>query len=99
MEQRAIELHPEAIAEANGARMWYAERSSIAADAFMVELDDAIESICNRPDRWPIYSHGTRRYLMKRFPFLVVYRVTDDKLQVIAVAHGKRKPGYWRRRL
>lgn len=99
MDQRAIELHPEAIAEASGARMWYAERSSFAADAFMAELDDAIESICKSPDRWPNYLHGTRRYLMKRFPYLVVYRVTDDKLQVIAVAHGKRKPGYWRRRL
>jgi plasmid stabilization system protein ParE len=99
MDHQAIELHPEAIAEARDAREWYAERSSVAADAFMAELDAAIDRICESPDRWPTYLHGTRRYLMKRFPYLVVYRVINDKPQVIAVAHGKRKPGYWRRRL
>ena len=99
MDPRPIELHPQAIAEARDAREWYAERSSVAAEAFMAELDVAIERICEAPDRWAIYLHGTRRYLMKRFPYLVVFRVTEDKLQVIAVAHAKRKPGYWRTRL
>jgi plasmid stabilization system protein ParE len=99
MGHQAIELHPDAIAEARDAREWYAQRSSVAADAFMAELDVAIDLICGSPDRWATYLHGTRRYLMKRFPYLVVYRKTEDKLQVIAVAHGKRKPGYWRRRL
>jgi len=99
MSSRAIELHPDAIAEARHAREWYGERSPIAARAFMAELDVAIDCICESPDRWATYLHGTRRYLMKRFPYLVVYRKLEDKLQVIAVAHGKRKPGYWRRRL
>lgn len=99
MDHQPIELHSEAIAEARDAREWYAERSSVTADAFMVELDTAIDRICELPDRWATYLHGTRRYLMKRFPYLVVYRVIKDRLQVIAVAHGKRKPGYWRRRL
>ena len=94
-----IELHPEAIAEARDAREWYAERSSVAADAFMEELDLAIDRISNSPARWATYLHGTRRYLLNRFPYLIVYRITEDKLQVIAVAHGKRKPGYWRHRL
>ncbi|MEO8496966.1 MAG: type II toxin-antitoxin system RelE/ParE family toxin [Planctomycetota bacterium] len=99
MDQRAIELHPEAIAEARAAREWYAERSTIAANAFMAELDVAIDRICESPERWAADLHGTRRYLMNRFPFVVVYRVTEDKIQVIAVAHGKRKPGYWRHRV
>lgn len=99
MAHREIELHPEAVAEARDAREWYAERSSLAADAFMAELDVAIDRIWDSPERWAIYLHGTRRYLMKRFPYLIVYRALDDKLQVIAVAHGKRKPGYWRHRL
>ena len=99
MDPRPIELHPEAIAEARDAREWYAERSPVAADAFMAELDLAIDQIRQWPDRWAACLHGTRRYLLKRFPYLVVYRATADKLQVIAVAHGRRKPGYWRRRI
>ena len=60
-----------------------------------------MESICRSPDRWSAYLHGTRRYLMKRFPYFVVYRALElsNKLQVIAVAHERRKPGYWRPRL
>lgn len=99
MEPRSIELHPEAIAEARDAREWYAGRSPVAADAFMAELDGAVEGIRQWPDRWAAYLHGTRRYLLKRFPYLVIYRATTEKIQVIAVAHGRRKPGYWRRRL
>ena len=99
MNPRPIELHPEAIAEARDAHEWYAERSAVAADAFMAELDAAINGICQWPDRWAVYLHGTRRYLLKRFPYLVIYRATADKLQVIAVAHGRRKPGYWRHRI
>jgi plasmid stabilization system protein ParE len=99
MDPRPIELHPESIAEARDAREWYAERSSVAADAFMAELDLAIDQIRQWPDRWAAYLHGTRRYLLKRFPYLVVYRATADKLQVIAVAHGRRRPGYWRHRI
>ncbi len=99
MDPRPIELHPEAIAEARAAREWYNERSSVAADAFMAELDVAVASISETPERWTAYLHGTRRYLLKRFPYLVVYRATHEKLQVIAVAHGKRKPDYWRQRI
>lgn len=99
MDPNRIELHPEAIAEARDARQWYEERSSVAANAFMAELDLAIDRICESPNRWATYFHGTRRYLLIRFPFLVVYRESKDKLQVIAIAHGKRKPGYWHHRV
>jgi plasmid stabilization system protein ParE len=94
-----IELHPEAVAEARGAREWYEERSPVAAGAFMAELDLAIDRISSSPDRWATYLHGTRRYLLNRFPYFIVYRKTGDKLQVVAVAHGRRRPGYWRYRL
>jgi hypothetical protein len=47
--------------------------------------------------RWPTKS-GVRRYVMCRFPFLVVYRVVGSEIEVIAVAHARRRPGYWRSR-
>jgi hypothetical protein len=69
MNRRPIELHPEAITEACDAREWYTERSSVAANAFVAELDVAIDSIYESPDRWAAYLHGTYRYLLKRFPY------------------------------
>jgi len=61
-------------------------------------LDRAIERIADAPSRWPAFRHGTRRFLLRRFPFSVVYREAGETVQVIAVAHGRRKPGYWKGR-
>ena len=93
-----IEFHPAAAAEAAAARAWYAERSSSAAAAFLAEIDLACERIAEAPHRYPIHVSGTRGYLMRRFPFHVVYRVPADpgeSIVVVAVAHDYRRPGYW----
>jgi plasmid stabilization system protein ParE len=90
-----IWLHPEAIGEARAARQWYEARNSDAADAFMAELDAAIEQIEEAPRRWPPYLGETRRYLLHRFPFSIVFRETPSRVEILAVAHGRRRPGYW----
>jgi len=93
-----VEIHPDAIQEAAAAVEWYASRSQRAAEAFTAEVDRAVEIISESPERWPAYLHATRRYLLRRFPFAVVYRVRPSVVQVLAIAHGKRRPGYWRER-
>lgn len=99
MAEIRVEFHEEAIADARSIREWYAARSLAAADAFMAELDQAREQIAKLPEAWAPYISHTRRYLMRRFPFSVVYRKQGQKVQVIAVAHNRRRPGYWKRRL
>jgi plasmid stabilization system protein ParE len=94
-----IEFLPEAIEEAAEARAWYASRSATAARRFLRELDRAVGQIREAPLRWPEHFHGTRRYRVARFPFLIVYRVRDDRIEIIACQHGNRRPGYWRERL
>ncbi|MFY4728050.1 type II toxin-antitoxin system RelE/ParE family toxin [Nitrospira sp. BLG_2] len=93
-----IVIHSEAVEEARAARLWYAERSQSAADSFLAELDHGIEAISESPERWPLFVHGTRRYLFNRFPFQIVYRVANERIEIVAVAHGRRRPGYWRSR-
>ena len=90
-----LELHPEAIAEARGARLWYAERDQAIAQAFAAELDRAIAAVVDQPLRWPNYLGGRHRFLMRRFPYGVVYRPSSEIIHVVAVAHARRKPGYW----
>ena len=94
-----VEFHPRAIDDARAAMRWYARRSPGVALRFMNELDRAIEQIDVAPGRWPVYLHGTRVYRLRRFPYLIVYHELDAAIQVVAVAHDKRRPGYWRRRL
>jgi plasmid stabilization system protein ParE len=96
MKPLAVEIHPEAMLEAQAARQWYETKSPEAAAAFMAELDIGIDSIRAAPELYPPYLHGTRRYLMHHFPYLIVYRTTSRAIQVVAVAHGRRRPGYWK---
>lgn len=98
MADHPVELHPEALIEARAAFDWYRERNSAAAAAFLAEIDVAINEIAASPGRWPGFLHGTRRFLLHRFPFSVVYRVTDAAIQVVAFAHARRRPGYWSER-
>jgi toxin ParE1/3/4 len=88
-------IHPQAIAEARAARLWYEEPNVEAAEAFMAELDLAIARIEESPQSWPRYLADTRRYLLRRFPFFVVFREVDDRVEIVAVAHARRRPGYW----
>jgi plasmid stabilization system protein ParE len=99
MFSRQVNVHPEAVAEAQAATQWYQERSAPAARAFLSEIDRAVEKIAEDPDIWPPYVGGTQRFLLKRFPFSLVYRLVSNKIEVVAIAHGRRKPGYWKTRL
>lgn len=94
----SVVFHPAAVEEAQAARQWYAARSQSAADSFLAELDRGIEAVSLAPERWPLFVHGTRRYLFQRFPFQLVYRAVKDSVQVVALAHGRRRPGYWKPR-
>ena len=80
MARPGVEFHPEAIAETRAAYEWYAERNPVAADAFIAELDHAIGQIPESPERWPVHLHGTRKFLLRRFPYSVVYRVAPTAI-------------------
>jgi toxin ParE1/3/4 len=96
---RQVEIHPDALAEAEAAIAWYADRSSRAPAAFIEEIDRAIQSILSAPKRWPIFESDFRRVPLFRFPYSIVYREkSNDLVQILAVAHGRRSPGYWRTR-
>jgi plasmid stabilization system protein ParE len=98
MSGKPIEFHPEAFAEAEAVVAWYRERSLRAAEAFVSELERAIAAISEAPRRWPFFQADCRRFPLRRFPYLVIYRERAQSIEVLAVAHGRRRPGYWRPR-
>jgi len=95
---RQIGIDPDALAEAIAAAAWYRERSPAAGAAFQAELDHAIDRIAAAPERYPTHVDDTRRILLRRFPFAVIYRLEEQDIQIVAVAHARRRPGYWRYR-
>jgi plasmid stabilization system protein ParE len=92
----SLEIHPAALEELSSAIHWYIARSEVAARQFAAAIEDAIASIQNSPQRWPAGEHGTRKYVLRRFPFALIYRTDVSSIIVLAVAHGNRRPGYWR---
>lgn len=62
-------------------------------------VDYTIERVGTVPQQGSPHLHGTRRFIVGRFPYSTVYVTRVVANHVIAVAHHKRRPGYWRRRL
>ena len=99
MAAKRIEIHPAALAELKSAVEWYLERSEPAAQEFVAEVDRAIALVMESPRRWPVGEHNTCRFVLQRFPFAIIYREKDSGVQILAFAHGHRRPGYWKERL
>lgn len=98
MPRFAVEVHPLAADEAEAAERWYRERNETAAARSRRELASAVERIAERPGAGAPYLGNSRRVLLRRFPFFIVYRFRLARVEVMAVAHARRRPGYWRER-
>jgi plasmid stabilization system protein ParE len=96
---KPLSYHPKASDEIDKAYIWYAMRSAQAADGFYEELYPAVNKLRQQPSLFPSYLHGTRRAILKTYPYFVVFRDFPRKIQVIAIAHAKRRPSYWANRL
>ena len=95
MADRRLRFNPLAEAEAFEAARWYDERSPGLGAAFVAAVHEATTRILEAPMRWRLVS-GTRRYLMGRFPFAVVYReIAEDEVEIVA---AERRHAYWSKR-
>jgi plasmid stabilization system protein ParE len=92
-------FHPQAWRELEAADDWYRQQSLETSIRFLSAVYDGLESVAQQPQRWPKYFHGTQRFILYRFPFSIIYRDELFSISIIAVAHHKRRPGYWRERL
>ncbi len=100
MAANKITFHDEAAAEYDAAFDWYLVRSPDVAHRFDTEVHHALQQILENPKRWAMAQSGTRRYLLRKFPFLLVYRnLTEHNTQITAVAHTSPKPGHWKHRI
>ena len=92
-------FHPDAMEEADTAVDWYAERSIRATQRFLMDFEGTLSAMAEAPHRWPPFAGTHRRILFRQFPYLPIYRTFNDRIEVLAVAHGGRRPGYWRKRM
>ena len=94
------DFHRLADAEVLAAQRWYAGRGGVPLAArFLAAVDDATARVEADPALWPPVGHGARACRLKKFPFRLIYVERPNRVRVLAVAHDKRRPGYWVRRL
>ena len=78
---------------------WYEEQRPGLGAEFFEAVVQSTTLIQAQPEiGTPYPDHETRRVLVQRFPYQVVYRLTPDEIVILAVAHLKRRPGYWKNR-
>ena len=84
--------------EATAASDWYAKHAANAGEAFRIALDETVERIAELPGVGHQFpgEPSVRRVHLRGFPFWVLYEEAAGELIVLAVAHEKRKPDYWR---
>jgi plasmid stabilization system protein ParE len=91
--------HPDAEVEVVEAAQIYEGKVPGLGDRFLRELDAAITIIQEAPGRWSVIEGEVRRFVMKRFPYGIYYRVEGADLRILVVKHHSRHPDYWRYRL
>jgi plasmid stabilization system protein ParE len=77
---------------------YYNEINSQLAQALLDEFYEGIDEIVLNPYLYQIISKSYRKLSLRRFPYKIVFQVKQDQITIVALAHHKRKPNYWRNR-
>jgi plasmid stabilization system protein ParE len=93
-----IDFHPAATEELERSAAWYEQRSQLAAQRFAIAIDEALSKVATDPERFIRIDAQHRSCSVKDFPFQVVFRHANARVIVVAIAHAKRRPHYWRLR-
>ena len=99
-----VRFHPGAAVEAEEAAAWYSAERPGLGSRFGSALEEAIAVLEQKPVPSTRYPHvpesfDARRLKLKRFPFDLVFVLHGDDVLIVAIAHHRRRPGYWRARL
>jgi plasmid stabilization system protein ParE len=93
-------MHPHALAEMRDSISYYRdEENALLADEFATEIDRSLDLILERPMIGKPFRRVARQFVIKRFPYSLFYQVRTDSVLIAAVAHHRRRPGYWIMRL
>ena len=101
---KTVRVEPEAKQELAAAAAWYEQRREGLGLELVAEVDAVFAAITGNPSRYPPYPRvapelGVRRAAARRFPYSIAFIELPTVVRVLAVAHEKRRPGYWRGRL
>jgi plasmid stabilization system protein ParE len=91
-------VHDSAEIEINEAVNFYDFESFGLGKIFLDELTKAVKRISDFPEVAPILKDGVRRLSMSKFPYSLLYSIKEDEIRLLAVAHQRKRPFYWKKR-
>ena len=95
---KPVTFHPDAEAEIQEAARYYEDRSPGLGADLLGEVERALGLISRDPEACQRVGGRARRRSLWRFPYSLIYGVYPDRIRVVAFAHQKRRPFYWRKR-
>ena len=93
-----VVLRPEASQDAAEARDYFEAQQAGLGQTFLDRLNDALTRIGGMPETYGVAWRNLRAARLRRFTYVVYYRVHDDRVEVLAVMHGRRDASAWRTR-
>jgi plasmid stabilization system protein ParE len=91
-------VRPEAQADLLQARDWYARQRAGLGDQYVDAVEELLEQVRAALELFAQVLRNVRWAKIRRFPYVVYYRILDDRTDVLAVLHGSRDPRVWQRR-
>jgi plasmid stabilization system protein ParE len=95
---RPVSFHAMAEQELNDAASYYNALRPGLGQAFLDEVERAVTQILAYPEAAPLVNRIVRKKLVRRFPYSVMYSIRLEDMRILAIAHQKRRPFYWRGR-
>jgi toxin ParE1/3/4 len=78
-----------------GARYYAKQANAELGLAFIAEFERSVDVLRMQPELGARWRNESRRMPLRRFPYSIVYLLLQDEIRILAVAHQRRKPGYW----
>lgn len=92
-------FHPDADSEVTEGVEYYESCSTGLGSELLGEVERALSHISTNPEACQLIGRRARGKSLWRFPYNLVYAVYSDRVRIVAFAHQKRRPFYWRKRL
>lgn len=90
-----IDYHPAIEKELGEIRDYYESQTNGLGVVFLDEFERQVFAIAAMPTRWMIVTRDIRRSLMKRFPYVIFFRITgEDSIRITVIKHEKRHPAF-----
>ena len=91
---KPLSFHPEIAIDIKGSYNWYEKQLEGLGKEFLYELENGFEAIQNFPNAWANYQYDFKRYILNKFPFSIIYKISNEGICMIVVMHNSINPSY-----